>query len=64
MARELVDKYNAAFVAALRSSEAKSKFASLLAEPVWSSPDEFGRFMRAELAKYEKVVKLSGAKVD
>jgi tripartite-type tricarboxylate transporter receptor subunit TctC len=64
MPRELVNKYNAAFTAALQSPEAKAKFSTLLAEPVWNSPDEFGRFMRAELAKYEKVVKLSGAKVD
>jgi hypothetical protein len=31
---------------------------------VASTPQEFGNFMKAELAKYEKVVKLSGAKVD
>ena len=35
-----------------------------MAEPVPSTPEEFGAFMKAELAKYEKVVKLSGAKVD
>ncbi|HTH78486.1 MAG TPA: tripartite tricarboxylate transporter substrate binding protein [Ramlibacter sp.] len=64
MPRDLVNKYNAAFVAALQSPEAKQKFALLLAEPVASTPDEFGNFMRAELAKYRKVVKLSGAKVD
>ena len=64
MPRELVAKYNAAFVAALHSPEAKQKFALLLAEPVASTPDEFGRFIHAELAKYQKVVKLSGAKVD
>jgi tripartite-type tricarboxylate transporter receptor subunit TctC len=64
MPRDLVNKYNAAFVAALQSPEAKQKFALLLAEPVASTPDEFGSFMRAELAKYRKVVKLSGAKVD
>jgi tripartite-type tricarboxylate transporter receptor subunit TctC len=64
MPRELVNKYNAAFVAALQSPEARSKFALLMAEPVWNTPDEFGRFMQAELAKYQKVVKLSGAKVD
>jgi len=28
------------------------------------TPDEFAAFMRTELAKYEKVVKASGAKVD
>jgi tripartite-type tricarboxylate transporter receptor subunit TctC len=64
MPRELVNKYNAAFVQALQSPDAKAKFALLMAEPVGNSPDEFGRFMHAELAKYEKVVKLSGAKVD
>ncbi len=35
-----------------------------MAEPVPSSPEEFGAFMRAELAHYERVVKASGAKVD
>jgi hypothetical protein len=29
-----------------------------------STPEEFAAFMRGELAKYEKVVKASGAKVD
>jgi tripartite-type tricarboxylate transporter receptor subunit TctC len=64
MAPDLVKKYNAAFVAALHSPEAKSRFGALMAEPVGNSPEEFGRFMKAELAKYQKVVKLSGAKVD
>jgi tripartite-type tricarboxylate transporter receptor subunit TctC len=62
--KEVIEKYNAAFVSALRSPEAKSRFAALLAEPVASTPDEFASFMKAELTKYEKVVKLSGAKVD
>jgi tripartite-type tricarboxylate transporter receptor subunit TctC len=62
--RETVNRLNQAFVAALQTPEAKSRFAALMAEPVPSSPDEFGQFMRAELGKYEKVVKASGAKVD
>jgi tripartite-type tricarboxylate transporter receptor subunit TctC len=62
--KDVVARLNTAFVAALQSPEAKTRFAGLLAEPVTSTPDEFGRFMKAELAKYEKVVKLSGAKVD
>jgi tripartite-type tricarboxylate transporter receptor subunit TctC len=64
MPRDVVQKMNHAFVTALHSPEAKTRFASLLAEPVSSSPEEFAGFMRAELAKYEKVVKASGAKVD
>ena len=62
--REVVNKLNHAFVAALQSPEARTRFAGLMAEPVTSTPEEFGNFMKAELAKYEKVVKLSGAKVD
>ena len=63
-ARDTISRLNAAFVTALQSPEARTRFANLLAEPVWSTPDDFGKFMKAELAKYEKVVKLSGAKVD
>jgi tripartite-type tricarboxylate transporter receptor subunit TctC len=62
--RDVIAKLNSAFVAALQSPEARTRFASLLAEPVTSTPEEFGSFMKAELAKYEKVVKLSGARVD
>ncbi len=62
--RDIVAKLNQAFVTALQSAEAKTRFAGLMAEPVPNSPAEFGDFMKAELAKYEKVVKASGAKVD
>ena len=61
---ELVTKLNQAFVAALNTPETKTRFASLLAEPVTSTPAQFGAFMKAELARYEKVVKATGAKVD
>jgi tripartite-type tricarboxylate transporter receptor subunit TctC len=62
--KDVIDKLSSAFVTALQSPEARTRFASLLAEPVTSTPEEFGSFMKAELAKYEKVVKLSGARVD
>ena len=62
--RDMIAKLNSAFVAALQSPEAKTRFAALMAEPVTSSPEEFGGFMKAELNKYEKLVRLSGAKVD
>jgi tripartite-type tricarboxylate transporter receptor subunit TctC len=61
---DVVSRLNHAFVSALQSPEAKSRFAALMAEPVTSTPQEFGNFMKAELVKYEKLVKLSGAKVD
>jgi tripartite-type tricarboxylate transporter receptor subunit TctC len=62
--RDTVHRMNQAFVAALQSPEVKTRFATLLAEPVPSSPEAFDAFMRAELAKYGPVVKASGAKVD
>ncbi|MGO4606431.1 Bug family tripartite tricarboxylate transporter substrate binding protein [Variovorax sp. 2RAF20] len=61
---EVVVKLNQAFVAALNAPETKTRFASMLAEPVGNSPEQFGSFMKSELAKYEKVVKATGAKVD
>jgi tripartite-type tricarboxylate transporter receptor subunit TctC len=62
--REVVQRLNQAFVSALNSPEAKTRFAALMAEPVPSTPEQFGSFMRSELVKYEKVVKASGARVD
>ncbi|MDD0816714.1 tripartite tricarboxylate transporter substrate binding protein [Curvibacter sp. HBC28] len=62
--KDVVAKLNQAFVAALNAPETKTRFAGLMAEPVPSSPEQFGSFMKSELAKYEKVVKASGAKVD
>ncbi|TPG22062.1 Bug family tripartite tricarboxylate transporter substrate binding protein [Variovorax guangxiensis] len=61
---DVVAKLNQAFVAALNSPETKTRFAGLLAEPVSNTPEQFGAFMKSELAKYEKVVKATGAKVD
>jgi len=61
---DVVAKLNQAFVAALNSPEVKARFALLLAEPVASTPEQFGAFMKSERAKYEKVVKASGARVD
>lgn len=61
---DVIVKLNQAFVAALNAPETRTRFASLLAEPVGSSPEQFGAFMKSELSKYEKVVKATGAKVD
>ena len=62
--RDVVARLNHAFVEALNAPETRTRFAGLMAEPVPTTPDEFGAFMKAELAKYEKVVQASGAKVD
>jgi tripartite-type tricarboxylate transporter receptor subunit TctC len=62
--KDVIARYNQAFVAALNSPETKTRYAALMAEPAPDTPEAFGTFMKRELAKYERVVKASGAKVD
>ena len=62
--REVTARLHQAFAGALQQPEVKSRFAQLMAEPVANTPEQFGAFMKQELAKYEGVVKASGAKVD
>ena len=62
--KDVITKLNQAFVAALNSPETKNRYAALMAEPAPDTPEAFGAFMKRELAKYERVVKASGAKVD
>lgn len=62
--KPIIDKLNKAFVAALNAPETKTRFGALLAEPVATTPQQFDSFMASERAKYQQVVKASGAKVD
>ena len=62
--REVVDRLNKAFTEALRAPETQTRFAQLMAEPVPTTPEQFGAFMKKELGRYEPVVKASGARVD
>ena len=62
--KDVLMRLNHAFVAALEAPVTKTRFAALLAEPVPSTPEEFGALMNSERAKYEKLVKASGARVD
>ncbi len=61
---DVVQKLNKAITEALATPELKTRFANLLAEPTPTTPEQFGRFMAAERAKYGPVVKASGARVD
>ncbi|TXT39943.1 MAG: hypothetical protein FD135_1759 [Comamonadaceae bacterium] len=62
--KDIVAKLNQAFVAALNAPETQTRFATLMAEPMPTSPEAFGTLMTSERAKYEAMVKASGAKVD
>ena len=62
--REVIDRLNAAFTDALKAPETQQRFAQLMAEPVPTTPEQFGQLMTRERARYQPVVKRSGAKVD
>jgi tripartite-type tricarboxylate transporter receptor subunit TctC len=60
----VVARLNDEFRKALATPEMRERLKAMGAEPAPTSPEQFAAFIRAELAKYEKVVKFSGAKVD
>ena len=61
---ETTARLNTAFVDALASPELKARLAGLYAEPIAMPAARFAAFVAAELAKYERVVKASGARVE
>ena len=61
---DVTRRLNKAFTDALATPELKARLASLMAEPMGGSPEQFGAFVKREHARYETVVKASGAKVD
>jgi tripartite-type tricarboxylate transporter receptor subunit TctC len=61
---EQTQRLNKAFTDALASPELQARLATLMAEAMPLTPQQFGDFVKRENAKYERVVKASGAKVD
>lgn len=62
--QQVVTRIHAEVVKGLQHADFKSFMAREGAEPVGSAPAEFAAFFRAEIEKYAKIVKISGAKPD
>jgi len=62
--REVVSRLNAEANAVLRDPEMKKRLAALGADMGGGTPEEFGKFVASEVARYADVVKASGAKLD
>ena len=62
--RPIVDKLNAEANQVLQSDEIRKRMADLGAEIGGGTPEDFGRFIQSEIARYESIVRLSGAKVN
>jgi tripartite-type tricarboxylate transporter receptor subunit TctC len=59
---EVVDRLSSAVRKVLDNAEVRERLKSEGSDPVASTPAEFARFIREEIAKWAKVIKLSGAK--
>ena len=62
--RDIVSKLNAEVMRIVGLEDVKRNLASQGAYPLVMTPEEFGAFMKAETAKWAKIVKASGARAD
>jgi tripartite-type tricarboxylate transporter receptor subunit TctC len=62
--REIVVRLNAEVKKVLKTSDIAERLSGLGVEPIGSSPEEFTAFLRSELARFSKVIKLANVKVD
>lgn len=62
--QRIIARLNEAVVKVVRSPEIQSQFAALGADAVGNSPEEFAAFIRRDMERYARVVRISGAKVD
>ena len=62
--KEIVARLSAQTAAAMRAPEVVKRFSSEGAEPVGSTPEVFAEVIARDTAKWAKVIKASGAKVD
>ena len=62
--KEIITKLNTEIVKIANMPDIKERFLGLGADTVGNTPDEFAVYLKSEIAKWGKVVKDSGAKVD
>jgi tripartite-type tricarboxylate transporter receptor subunit TctC len=62
--REAIDRVNVSVNAALNDSSMLKRFVEFGGTPIKGSPEDFGKVIAAETAKWEKVVVASGAKAE
>ena len=61
---DIVKRLNAEVMKALNSPDVKAKLAVQGAEPLGSTPEEYGQYIQSEIARWGQVVKLTGASLE
>jgi len=62
--RDIVSKVHVSLIKVLRLPATRESFARIGADTLESSPEEFTRFLREEIAKWSKVVRDAGVKLE
>jgi tripartite-type tricarboxylate transporter receptor subunit TctC len=62
--KEIVARLNGEIVRILRQPDLREKFLVQGVELVPTTPEEFGAFIKQDIAKWAKVIQLSGARAE
>jgi tripartite-type tricarboxylate transporter receptor subunit TctC len=62
--RPIVERLHAELAKAMRAPDIAERYAVLGVEPVDSTPEQFGAYLKSELAKWGDIVKRSGTKLE
>ena len=62
--RPIVDRLNAELKKALEDPGVSSKLSAQTLDPMYMTPEQFALRLKSDYDKYEKVVRISGAKID